>query len=347
MDSGLRGISIVCQLAEIDSENFVLGLSKALQENPKNLTAARSLIWFYIRNGNYEDAKRIYASIELHWSKYNEIFIEHIRTLIVQGSIKEATELFANSKKFFSQAGLGSYSAQLASEHGPANTGAISQVMMHGAVALRNAMFAQGSESRIKASERAAFWSFADLVSKAKTIALIGNAPTLKGQGKGNAIDAHDLVIRCNFPTIKGYQADVGSRTDAMMFNESLRDRLNRLRGESDYFSRTLAIGVHPEQDFGLPTHTSYEDAQGVGTIPPVLRRFISDICYSRSTTGLMSINLLVFVFNRKISIFGFDFFSDVNRPHYFGNQVGAYLGHELQYERWFVETFCPKDFLI
>ena len=198
--------------------------------------------------------------------------------------------------------------------------------------------------SVIQANEMKSLWSLAAIIAMAETLAIVGNGPRLRGSRLGAEIDGHDVVIRCNFAEIDDFSEDVGSKTSALMFNESLRSRIPRLRSRSPRYETAPAVGLHPEAGFGL-SKEDFVSYPLTGTLLPATRRFLSDICYSRSTTGLMAINLLLFVFQKPVSIYGFDFFSDASKPHYFDNQVGAYLGHELQYERWFVQEYVSKTF--
>jgi hypothetical protein len=47
-----------------------------------------------------------------------------------------------------------------------------------------------------------------------KSCALVSNAGELRGSHKGADVNAHDLVARINFAPIKGFESDVGARTD-------------------------------------------------------------------------------------------------------------------------------------
>ena len=52
-----------------------------------------------------------------------------------------------------------------------------------------------------------------------RSVIFVGNAPSLKGEWLGNWIDAHDIVVRFNECPVKGFENDVGSRTDIVVTN--------------------------------------------------------------------------------------------------------------------------------
>jgi hypothetical protein len=347
MADGLRGVSVIADLANVDSQRFCQGLKTALEENPKNLTAARALLWFYIRKSSFQEARKVYAEIEKHWNKYDQIFLEHIRMLIVDSSIVEAEDIYQKSKSFFRTVGVVSYKLQTSylSDPGAAKDRQLDLLRL-GGLALCDASprSPEGQTDLFSPTEISAIAQLIDLVSKSSRVALVGNAPTLLGLGKGSEIDGFDLIVRCNFPDVLGYETDVGSRTDVVVFNESIRHRLPSIREKSPSFADKLSIGLHPEPTFGLPTPVS-ASYNNVGTMPPSARSFLAEVCYARCTTGLMAINMLIFLMKKKVSLFGFDFFSNESRPHYFGAQTGAYLGHELQYEQWFVTKFLADNY--
>jgi hypothetical protein len=51
-------------------------------------------------------------------------------------------------------------------------------------------------------------------VNRTVRVAVVGSSGNLLSRGHGAAIDAHDLVIRVNDAVVRGFEADVGSRTD-------------------------------------------------------------------------------------------------------------------------------------
>lgn len=45
-----------------------------------------------------------------------------------------------------------------------------------------------------------------------KTCVIVGSSPNILGKGYGADIDKHDIIVRCNFALIKGFEKDVGSK---------------------------------------------------------------------------------------------------------------------------------------
>lgn len=63
-----------------------------------------------------------------------------------------------------------------------------------------------------------------------KTVAIVGNGPSELGKGLGDEIDSHDVVIRINNHTVKGFERDYGTRTD--MWAKHTTDYLKHERTE-------------------------------------------------------------------------------------------------------------------
>ena len=340
MASDLAGINAVSALAAFDPKSFVTGLAVALRENPANLTAGRSLIWFCIRQGLFKEAVGISQQLGAHWEDHFELFVERLRILIVEGSGRADDYVKHNSRYFLKKENKESYILQSAVASGTYNGPRIQEKFSALGRSARADMIA--AEVGYSGAERRMFSKFCSLIDTANSIALVGNAPTLRGSKLGKTIDDHDLVIRCNFPVVNEFYNDVGSRTDIMFFHESIRGQIPELVERSNRYLDCIMMGLHPDKDFVIDVDTRVVGHEYASTLPAETRQFLTDICYARSTTGLMGILLLCIVFSKKVAIFGFNFFSSSSSPHYFSENTGVYLGHEIQYEKWYVEKFLP-----
>jgi hypothetical protein len=59
-------------------------------------------------------------------------------------------------------------------------------------------------------------------------VALVGNAGSLLDSGLGPKIDGHNTVVRTNYCPTAGYEADVGTKTDAVVLNPLLQSGRTR-----------------------------------------------------------------------------------------------------------------------
>jgi hypothetical protein len=171
-------------------------------------------------------------------------------------------------------------------------------------------------------------------LAAARRVALVGNGSGPRGRGLGAEIDAHDTVVRVNYPVLSGFGADVGTRTDVVVFAEELRPELPALLAREPAYATLPALGlrVHarPPADAAEPPR-----------VPAGLAALVSDLAYERSTTGFFAILLTGLLLRREVTLHGFDFFAPGLPGHYFGPASGA-LRHELAYERWFAATVLP-----
>ena len=58
-------------------------------------------------------------------------------------------------------------------------------------------------------------------------VAIVGNSPKVLEEDHGEFIDSHDVVIRCNKGTHRGYENHVGSRTDYRVINIHIANLLS------------------------------------------------------------------------------------------------------------------------
>lgn len=172
-------------------------------------------------------------------------------------------------------------------------------------------------------------------LARAGSVAVVGNGASVTGRGAGPAIDAHDLVVRINYPVLTGFGADVGRRTDLILFAEAKRATLPALLAREPEYPSLPALAVRvtwPQGGSGAE----------MGVVPRLLADSVCDIAYGRPTTGFFAILLIAVLLGRKVTLFGFDFFAPGLPGHYFGDATAA-MPHEIAYERWFAARILPR----
>lgn len=93
-------------------------------------------------------------------------------------------------------------------------------------------------------------------VERKRTVAIVGNGPSLLHKPNGQIIDDHDVVLRFNSPVLtEDYQRYSGKRTDVLVVSPNLAKKtpynginalsisgINILQGESGYWSRLAKL---------------------------------------------------------------------------------------------------------
>lgn len=168
----------------------------------------------------------------------------------------------------------------------------------------------------------------------ARDVAVVGNGSGLAGARAAGTIEAHDFVIRMNYPVLTGHEGDTGRRTDLMLFAEPKRRILPSLIAREAGYDALPAFGV---RGFGFRSTA----VEGPPRMPGELARLIGMLSYAHPTTGFFAILLAGVLFRRPITLFGFDFFAPGRPGHYFG-PTNAAPQHELTYERWYTDKVLP-----
>lgn len=158
-------------------------------------------------------------------------------------------------------------------------------------------------------------------------VAIVGNAPSLRSSGRGNWIDAHDVVVRFNECALLGHETDVGHRTDILISNPYAEKRTRQiLDGTSQ---PKIVLILNPQTRRG--EKPIFE--QWIGRLP-VLFSYTPDlrmISRPRSdvslTTGTYSLSLLDNLLKpRDLSILGFTMFLPGANYHYWTDEVPSGL---------------------
>jgi len=349
MSSAPDSFGVILEVASarwIDLDAFLLAIQLAVRENPANIPALRALAWHQIRSGEYAEAKDTLTKLITAWPDQADFRRELLRVEMMSPSDDPQPVMELGGRSLGHPMTRAAYEVQLELSR----NGEISKERLTALNSAIDSAFADiartslTEDSTIDMNPTAASAGIARVMA-ARTVALVGNGPSMNGLSGGEAIEGHDLVIRCNFPKISGHEADVGSRTDVMVFNESLFGSLKNRLGREHAFANTPLISLHPD----AVKVTNFDEICSeagveVWRLPLSVRNFFQRFAYSRPTTGMMTAIVLVALLRKKTTLFGFDFFKEP-KTHYFGADGQTFIGHELQYEAWFIQEFLMRVF--
>lgn len=183
------------------------------------------------------------------------------------------------------------------------------------------------------------------------SVALVGNGPSLTGAGRGAAIDGFDAVVRVNFPPLAGRASDLGRRTDAVFFTETLfmgphieplldRDPAYREALIASFEGSTGAAEIAaPERRMADAGVRRYH------RLAPRLRDALVAMTYDGHTTGLVTLVFLAALLGKRVRLFGFDFYAAGSHNYWTAQAPAPPLHHELQFEQFYVERFLARLF--
>lgn len=101
----------------------------------------------------------------------------------------------------------------------------------------------------------------------ARSLAVVGNAPTILEYANGPLIDSHDVVVRFNRATTAGHEAQMGARTDILVVNASNSKKLGPSPAET-VRPKCLVSFVSPQ---GIPNVDYEAFADWAGELPLLL----------------------------------------------------------------------------
>lgn len=182
-----------------------------------------------------------------------------------------------------------------------------------------------------------------------KNIAVVGNAPTQIGKGKGYEIDSHDIVIRFNCFKTKGFESDYGSKTTAWVRNIDIavaKDMEQIEVSEFDFIILEPNIWRFPIDNIFLDTFYTY------------VTKYDIPVCYLKNrdslvrqidafpTSGaLLLYNLYLYrKLTKSIQLYGFSF-TDSNDDSILENKSFShyYKDNDLR-EKKFVASSMHHD---
>jgi hypothetical protein len=211
-----------------------------------------------------------------------------------------------------------------------------------------------GAEWRMRVLDRAgdafrhaveadrALADFARFADGARTVSVVGNGPSLKGAGRGSEIEAGDLIVRCNFPPIAGFETDVGGRTDVVVsfISPAAPNFQDYFRNDPRYADAWFVqmSSNAPRDHKPIPPGGRREGPSRFVRIPLPVVEAIEDISYREPTTGLHAILLFSILLGKQVRLFGFDFFQGSLHHYWKPDAAAATSTHNPAFERLYVQ---------
>jgi len=188
---------------------------------------------------------------------------------------------------------------------------------------------------------------------------VIGNGPSVLNKKRGKLIDDYDIVVRLNWPKMKGCEEYVGTKTDVYaMSGHNFRTQARYEKRKKELFDKEVWI---------FNTHRTFAGGQSVEMIEKsaneiLLNYYFGTVEYALKvheavgadpTTGIQTIAYVLDILTEykdklyneyfPISIVGFDCFDTLY--HYWGpfTESQPLLMHDGETEKCFIEKYIRE----
>ncbi|XP_049891344.1 CMP-N-acetylneuraminate-beta-galactosamide-alpha-2,3-sialyltransferase 1-like [Epinephelus moara] len=189
----------------------------------------------------------------------------------------------------------------------------------------------QGSPSNLSVTKlytlSGGFKMAADVVKpgpvRCRTCAVVGNSGNLIGSQYGPRIDMHDIVIRMNHGTTKGYETDVGTKTTHhVMYPESAVNLDDTTHLVMFSFKMSDLLWLLKKFDSGDDSSVKrIANKDLVMILNPAFMRYVYEMWLgkrgSHPSTGFLTLVLSLQICD-EVSVFGFGADRNGNWNHYF-----------------------------
>tara|TARA_R100000742_G_C4279616_1_gene104752 strand:- start:3217 stop:3948 length:732 start_codon:yes stop_codon:yes gene_type:complete len=189
-----------------------------------------------------------------------------------------------------------------------------------------------------------------DSIPEGKTCAIVGSSPNVFENENGDFIDEHDCVVRFNLARTEGYEKSVGSKTDFRIistksfgyteikdyekhdfnFFKELSNQHFLIKPRVDRNFRHFAGGFVNNMDTN--NKVSVISVEYMNSVSGLFKKMVEPSC------GLLGISIMLQHYD-KINLFGFDFYQDFNKLHYFENVQYFEKVHNFNEEREYCKT--------
>ncbi|XP_070702149.1 CMP-N-acetylneuraminate-beta-galactosamide-alpha-2,3-sialyltransferase 1-like isoform X2 [Pempheris klunzingeri] len=157
---------------------------------------------------------------------------------------------------------------------------------------------------------------------RCRTCAVVGNSGNLKGSHYGPLIDFHDVVIRMNRGRVKGYEADVGTRTTHhVMYPESATNLSNNTHLVLFPFKMYDFLWLLRSFNPSFANANTRANKDLVMILNPAFMKYVHEIWLGKKgkypSTGFLTLALSLQICD-EVNVFGFGADRDGNWNHYF-----------------------------
>jgi hypothetical protein len=331
----------------IDPRTVIACLAQAAKDHAPRAEIGRFLVWHYLRAGDFAAARTLCLRLAQAVQPEAEWHAFAIRAALL-GTPHDAREgWLASGARTGGALRKLSYRTLAAVAAADGNKAELVTMWLD---KVRDHTRAEFEAAR---AADPAVGAFLDEVSAMQSVALVGNGPSLARSGLGRRIDGFDGVFRVNFPIIGELAPDVGTRTDAVFFTETLfmGHGINRLLDANGAYRSVRALSFEGSTG-GVAIHDAAAHMAEAGAstyvrLPVRIRNLLVQMSYDGHTTGFVTLMFLAILLGKKVTVFGFDFYRQGTHNYWTVGVPQPPLHHELQFERFYVERFLVEHLAV
>ncbi|MBA3030256.1 MAG: hypothetical protein FP816_15795 [Desulfobacteraceae bacterium] len=184
--------------------------------------------------------------------------------------------------------------------------------------------------------EKIDIFDFRDMFSHVRSAAFVGNSSSITSWNNGRTIDSHDMVVRFNRAYTKGFEENIGSKTDVLFSNDINCIERSPLPSEA-LQPKCIVVFVQPKRDLDLGKLKEWiGDIPYVISLAPDIFGITSGIRTRWFTTGTYALYTILRLFPlEKLFLTGFTMFGEVpgGNLDYFDNNKRVGIFHDLDQE--------------
>jgi len=176
-------------------------------------------------------------------------------------------------------------------------------------------------------------FEFIERFPAGRSLAVVGNAPSVLTGQFGPTIDDHDVVVRFNECALDSYETNIGRRTDILVSNPYAENRRPLLDGRSAAVLLILAPQTRRGDAAAFARWAG--DHPVLFSYTPALVGVAGSDHTAALTTGTYAIHLLARLLQpSRIFLTGFTLFADKQRTHYWpGAPAPGLKAHDMRRE--------------